>query len=305
MEMKMSKGNGSSQGPSDLGVIYLAFGRPFLAMGLCSIASIHRTNPQVPVCVVTNVCEAPPAGFPWREGFDHWTFVSRRNAENRLLKTAIYEWSPFEKTLYLDCDTVVVGDMSLMSFFLDYFDMAMRLTRGQFFRGRKDGLIFDGTMQCHRLPHWNGGVVAFRKGEPARDFFSMWNASYKKLGVKRDQPSLAETVFKSTCRVMPLDERWNNSDRFSGGGRLYESADFRDETVIWHYKTDFDGPLYREIIAADRLLDGSLPDGNPQETANFLMKRGYIYRFRPRALARSLIRRIRGRLPDRLPRAPS
>jgi hypothetical protein len=42
-----------------VGVIYVAFGAPYLAMSLVSIASLRVSNPFTPVCVVTNVCEKP------------------------------------------------------------------------------------------------------------------------------------------------------------------------------------------------------------------------------------------------------
>ena len=47
--------------PQLLGAVYLAFGKPYLAMALVSIESLKQTNPELPVSVLTNVCDSPSA----------------------------------------------------------------------------------------------------------------------------------------------------------------------------------------------------------------------------------------------------
>ena len=48
----------------EFGVVYVAFGAPYLAMALVSVVSLRVTNPTVQVCVVTNVVRDEPR-TPW------------------------------------------------------------------------------------------------------------------------------------------------------------------------------------------------------------------------------------------------
>jgi hypothetical protein len=277
------------------GVLYIAFGSPYLAMSIVSFLSLRKTNPDVPACIVTNVAKEPLDIPGWDKNKDYWIFLDEDTARNRLFKTAIQHHSPFDKTVYLDCDTLVVNDISLISFFLNYFDIAIKLNTGGSGRRDRNKKLFDGTRVFHELPHWNGGVIAFRKSASSVAFFECWNEKYKSLGFKRDQPSLIEAIFESKCRILSLNSRWNNADRLTLQG-LYQKKNMREKTIIWHYKTDIDAKLRREIIKADEIIADSIGAAHCQETRKLLDKHS---RLRPGAVFRDVVRLVRGRLADR------
>ena len=78
----------------NFGVIYVAFGAPYLAQALVSAISLRVTNPDVPVCIVTNVVREPPR-LAWWSPEDHWIFLEKETADNRNAKLRMNELSPF------------------------------------------------------------------------------------------------------------------------------------------------------------------------------------------------------------------
>jgi hypothetical protein len=112
---------------SELGVCFTAFGAPYLAMALTSSLSLRATNPNVPICMVTNVTDRTPDVSWWSPARgDVWLPVERDTVDNRLAKVDVYGYSPFPKTLFLDCDTFVVGRLERVDQFLDHFDVLLR-----------------------------------------------------------------------------------------------------------------------------------------------------------------------------------
>jgi hypothetical protein len=274
------------------GVIYVALGRPYLAMALSSFASLRHTNPQVPACVITNAKASPPRESRLWSKRDVWRFVQNEDAENRQIKTLINRWTPFDRTLFLDCDTLVLADIHIVEFFLEHFDLCMRV--GNYFMSDR-AKLFGGKVQVSQLPHWNSGVIGFRRSPEVDDFFSQWNSLYAELAAHRDQVSLIEAVFKSDCRILSLPEIWNGPDRHLALSR------HRRALRIWHYKSDIDARLRRRIIEADAWIDPKNP--RQKDTEEYIRSRQADYR-RSRGqinqMIRSAVRGVRGNL---LPKA--
>jgi hypothetical protein len=269
------------------GVIYLAFGNVYLAMALTSFASLKKTNPDIPATIVTNALDVPPDLSYWTSR-DSWIHVNSASNENRAHKTSIHDYSPYVKSLYLDCDTIVTGDLSLMSFYLDYFDLAARGGKWPGPPLDRKKVLFDGRIVFSDLPYWNGGVIGFRDNARVGDFFRSWNRLYSQLGFKRDQPSLAESAIRSDCRILSLEPRWNFGDSLTTDGLLAPKA-YREKVVIWHYKTDIDGPLQQRIR---EIAQASMPDGT-EEVEAYLRNRNKLP---SKGIARRALRAIRGRL---------
>jgi hypothetical protein len=215
---------------NQVGVIYVAFGAPYLAQALISIASLRIFNASVPVCVVTNVCKAPPSDFGLVQDCE-WIFIEEASSNNRFIKTNIYPYSPFEKTLYLDCDTLVLSDISQIAFFLKYFDILLKHNETNRLWADSRRVLFDGALKFGEIGSFNGGVLGFRKAPNVEEFFNCWTSLYgARRKPKRDQPSLAEAIYKSNVRLLPLPRKWNEGDL------TYADSRTRSEVVIWHYK---------------------------------------------------------------------
>jgi hypothetical protein len=142
-----------------------------------------------------------------------------RGLASREAKTKMDLVTPFEYTLYLDCDTLVLKDP-------DYLLENFRAS-GDFVRAAVDPASPDSkAMAAHPfykqtlseemlkelklepiVPHWNTGVILFRK---MRDnvLFARWRMSWgywKGL----DEPCLMFAQRNWTPMIRPLDPRWN------------------------------------------------------------------------------------------------
>lgn len=259
---------------NDIGIIYLAFGRPYLAMALVSFHSVRKTNPKMPVCILTNVCDKIDKIDGWIEGFDVWKYMEMNTSDNRKIKTQLYKFTPFEKTLYLDSDTIVVGDLSKTTLFLDYFDLCLKLNGGEQTKaGRTDIKVLNEKATINELPHWNGGVVFFKKDVKVNNFFNLWYEFYEMHENKYDQISLVEALFRSDCRVLSLDSRWNYK-------RKNIAIPIKKNVKILHYVTDMtsrstpkiDYRIIKQILEESKKIPGGEKQENYSEIKAFFKK---------------------------------
>ena len=247
-----------------VGVMYVAFGRPYLAMALVSIRSLRQTNPKMPIQVVTNVAPSPPDGLQeWRPGDDIWSFLDWGSEKNRQVKTQLNKFTAFDRTIFLDCDTIVMGPMAAATTLLDYWDVGLRLNPyPQTADGKGDVDILKGQ-RVSALPHWNSGVVMFRNNAKTDVMFDLWHRLYKHYKIGFDQVALVEALFRSEVRLLSLGRRWNASDPF------FNRGPWREETIIFHYGSNISNRLRQKILEHDRLLSPRLQSGQ-DVTLNFI-----------------------------------
>jgi len=279
------------------GVVYVAFGAPYLAMALTSVVSLRVTNPTVPICIVTNVVRDQPHVAWWKPSLgDQWLFIAEATDKNRNYKTGVYRLSPFDLTLYLDCDTMVLDDIAPISRYLQYFDVlicpAYRPCAGE------KRTILDGIFRYRQDGHFNSGVFAFRRGQHIEEFFDLWNMRFHAMGDRLDQPALLEALFLGKVRIFPLPAKWNSGDKWRG------RAATRNEIVIWHYKTRLEPLVERLLIKAVDWFGGN--QTHLVDVIRFIQQRRELRRYRSLTwLARRFITRIRGDQSRRLERHPS
>ena len=232
---------------NEIGVVYVAFGRPYLAMTLLSASTLRQTNPDIPVCIITNVSETLPDLDFWDAKRDHYIYLNMATKDNRKVKISVDKYSPFPKTIYLDCDTIVAGDLSYASFFLDYFDIALRPNPKTNFRPGKGEHLVLGGKPVKDLPHWNGGVFMFKKNKNTADFFKLWKKYYDEFAIEHDQISLVEAIFKSKARFLSLDRSWNLT-------AFYSLKSKNSKTHIIHYTSRISPILRKKIRYFDRKI---------------------------------------------------
>ena len=90
-------------------VLVVGHGFKLVVVATNCARSIRRTNPGMPIRLVTN---APKAwAEPLRRKFDLLEFRDELEANNRAAKLAAFNWSSTERVLYLDADAEVCGDL--------------------------------------------------------------------------------------------------------------------------------------------------------------------------------------------------
>ncbi|MFK8035743.1 MAG: putative nucleotide-diphospho-sugar transferase [Hyphomicrobiales bacterium] len=247
------------------GIIYLAFGSPYLVMALRSIRSLRKTNPDLPICLVTNLAIAK-TDIPLLRDDDTLAVLEEDQANNRAIKTSINTISPYDRTLFLDCDTVVLGALDTGFRFLDDFDLAFRLNPyPQTRKGKADVTIMEG-LTVGDCPHWNSGVMFFAKRPAADQFFQSWNENFHSLASPYDQVALVRTIFNDPARVLSLDTKWNASDPILGRKK------WRARTKVFHYASNISNRLDQELQSEAKEITSAI-SGAVEETRRFVKKK--------------------------------
>ena len=278
------------------GVVYVAFGAPYLAMAINSLLSLRITNPGIPVCIVTNVVPHAPKKPWWRpEIGDQWIFLNAATKRNWHAKTNVYKHSTFDLTLFIDCDTMVLGDLSPIPNYLHYVDL---LLNPSYYPAAKERRILDGKLRYPEDGHFNSGVFAFRRGKAIEEFFSLWNERLHALGYAQDQPALVEAYNLGNVRMFPLANKWNAGDRW------FDPSNARQKIIIWHYKMRLEPLVEDVIVKAVGWFAGS--EKHLKDTAQFLDRRRRERRSRSLQWNfRRLVTRVRGDQSRRLEKHPA
>lgn len=191
------------------GVLYVAFGQEFLDQAARSAHSVKSIHPELPIAVIHNggnvdtvfdqkiSYKNPSKEFSWHQRID-----------------CFFE-SPYEKTLYLDCDTYVCGYIDDIFKLLREFDFAASIDG---FRKTKSQ---DEVPDC--FPEYNGGVMAFQKSPSVLKLFDNWsNRLASEEDRLHDQSSLRYALYKTDIRIATLPSEYNC--RFLDPGYLFGEA---------------------------------------------------------------------------------
>lgn len=216
------------------GVVYIAYGEPFVRMAARSAVSLKQHHPAWPAVLFT---DAKP-DMRTAACFDNIRVVplTRRGFLDKVVWIAR---SPFNRTLYLDADTYVCAPLDRLFALLDQFDIAaahapLRITAPV-------PSVPDG------FPELNAGVIAFRSRDAVSTFFADWLAAYRRdlergIWQESDQPAFRERLFHSGLRLATLPPEWNcryNSPGFAEGMvRLLHGTLGDPETVAARLNAD-------------------------------------------------------------------
>jgi len=194
--------NGSEpKGADSCGVIYIATEAPFVEAAIASAQSV-RTNAGIAslkVHIWTNLeCRCRDAGlFDSVEGLAN---PHRRSKVDCLSRT------PFQRTLYLDADTRVIGSLVDLFRVLDRFDIAMAHAhkRANANSRRKWQLELPAAFS-----QFNGGVILYRRTDKVLTFLEAWREAFHTAGCRKDQVTLRELVWASDLQVYVLPPEFN------------------------------------------------------------------------------------------------
>jgi hypothetical protein len=121
--------------------------------------------------------------------------------------------SPFERTIFLDSDTFVIGEIAHLFDLLDGYDLAVALAPGT--RG-----LWDPEVPA-AFSEFNTGVVAWRAGERTAEFMACWQDTYVAwqrdkpfplAGEPRgraDQPAFRRCAWQQRLRIVVLPPEYN------------------------------------------------------------------------------------------------
>ncbi len=188
----------TSQTPRD-GVLSVAGGEDYVDLAIQSARSLRAHNPGVAIDLVTDLPENLPRGL-----FDRVTACYDMDPREKL---RAMPKSRFERTLFMDCDTVIVAPLG------DLFDILKRFECALTHDVRRDwGMIRQGRdhVTPYAFPQHNSGVFLYRKSEAMLAFLHEWATRFfADAEVKRDQVILKDLLWESDLRYYVLPPEFN------------------------------------------------------------------------------------------------
>lgn len=197
------------------GVLYVTT-ESYLSEATRSAASLADHAPDLDIAVATDATGVPDV-------FDHHQSITIEEWDWDL-RIEVLRDSPFDRTLYLDTDTYVTGDLSGVFDLLDEFDVAaahapvrrVPATSGTDLRRPPDA-----------FPEFNCGVLLYGDSPAVDDLLGTWERRYREydeaLEEVHDQPAFRDAVYESSVRVATLPPEYNCRLPFHG----YASDDVR------------------------------------------------------------------------------
>ncbi len=191
------------------GFIYIVFGEASFEQFQMSLQSLRRFHTES-VTVISDMaehrfnaewCHVIKAELPYRTGkYDACFF-----------KTQLWNLTPYERTIYLDCDTLVTQTLEALfkvegiALAVDYFrDIATLL--------RNEPITDDWKYTfetCHWYdPYFNTGVIAFKKTNLTLRLFAQWEHELLKTK-QTDQYAFVRAISYTGGHVSKLDEAFN------------------------------------------------------------------------------------------------
>lgn len=227
------------------GVVYLAFGYEYCIKAVNSACSLKSFHPNLDISIVTNIQISENIGTTVEfngkkigpELFDQVIHIDEETQNNRNYKTSIGDYTPYEKTLFLDCDTVIQDSIVEGFNFLNYSDMACfaRPLPARAMIERWEGDIHVENVDIEDVSTFYSGVFFFNKSK-TKEFFRLWNSKYKEFGYRYDQFSFTNSIIESDVDFIPFPMIWNAMDKDIERYEDYDPGYNLDENIKIRHK---------------------------------------------------------------------
>lgn len=180
---------------SQNGIIYAATGPDYTTLARRAARALRKVMPDTPVDLFTDQ--------PIRDSlFDHIHPLD--HAANRPKMEAMRR-SRFDRTLYLDADTLVLANVSDVFDVLGTADIAAALGAN-----RTPLMMPENSPLPRALPVVNSGVMALRRSEATAAFMADWETEMTARGDRIDQRVLRDLIWtRPGIRFVPLPEEYN------------------------------------------------------------------------------------------------
>ena len=231
------------------GCLFVAFGEAHLVLSLIAIRSLKEKNGDLSVQLITNVDVNLNSFDFWNSDFDYLTYLNLDTDKNRLIKTNLIEYTKFDKTLFIDSDSLINGDICKIFEFSEKFDLGLKLNWRPQTIEEKSNYQITKNLSVGDFSHWNSGVILFNNNASIKSFFRNWQENFVDMASPFDQPSLANTLYSMPeLRFISLDERWNSS------GPVLNRKKWSQWVKIFHYTNMITPQVFNEIKKLEPIL---------------------------------------------------
>jgi hypothetical protein len=226
---------------SKIGIIYMTFGNNAVESAEKSIASIKAIGIDLPIATIGTHKIQHTTFIPWYR-HQPWT-DDKANPDQRFragyVKPFVYEFSPFDYTLYLDADTEIQKDFRKAFNYLSSYDLCVvhgteNRTLGRsrkhfqalefavpFWNQFRGELEYSCAVLGPETRIMNSGVIFFRKSPEAQSFFKAWYEEWLRFGGWEEQHAFLRVERNHPAKIFNLSTKWNQKH-------------LQPTTIIWH-----------------------------------------------------------------------
>jgi len=213
MAKPVDRGTGSTRG-----IYCVAFGDPARTVCLRMMESAKKHMPEIPIALCSDRKIGPEDVLIVQVDSD----IGGRRAKLKAYELAPAEW---QSVLYLDADTVVVGDIRFYFQLIEdgwefviCKDPHLMDTMHSFRRKGNQSELLDTEKRISTLHtlQYNGGVWAFARNKRVAAFFQRWQAEWERYA-GRDQGALIRAMYFDPLKVIVLGSEWNTFPKYTKG----------------------------------------------------------------------------------------
>jgi len=241
-------------GMKNRGLLYVAFGNSYQELAVWTITHTRKFT-DLPIAVLVN----EPANSKW-EGMDNVIIYPFElpQTENRQVKTQMCRYTPFDETLYMDCDSVVrCSGIEMLFSMMSSQDMLLN----KFIHWRdvdKVPRLYRTAMKLlgASLPMnvYNGALIGWRNNNRTERFFKLWNSNWHKIGKGREMPGLACAIQKSELEVADVSDKG-----------IFEPDFYNPDCMIQHNYNSNGKQDWFEEFKLPKLIQCKPFDSNPRD----------------------------------------
>ncbi|MFT3670958.1 hypothetical protein [Aestuariivirga sp.] len=178
------------------GVLFVVTGAHWTQSATDAARSVVQSNPWLKIGIFTDQQDVDPL----------FHFVGRIHAGESRRKHEYVGRSPFSRTLYLDSDVRVTGDLHDLFRLLENYDIAGTHVRYRTSPRRLNKYKIDIPQA---FPQINCGVLLYRKSDATERLFRSWITLYNEGGFTRDQIPFREALWTSDARFYAFAPEYN------------------------------------------------------------------------------------------------
>ncbi len=185
------------------GFLYVAFGKRYLQEAEISARSLKRFT-NLPICLITD-----------EEGYssEYVDIVLIEKGERDFVSKIIgMQRTPFERTVFLDCDTFICSSIDKLFEILQMFDMGMTIDTRTHSYGFLEHYNSSFELKFENvLPEYNTGIIVYNNNKVVKKLFADWLEVHYEMNIKADMPSFREAFIKNALnvRIGPIPFEYN------------------------------------------------------------------------------------------------
>lgn len=226
------------------GILIFALGHEnYYRMAVCLAASIRHNDPGLQICLVTDHAVIPVHEFLFDIVKEPTERSIKQKGKTQYIKAKLfmYELSPFEETIFLDADQLLLPGKKLSPVFEDLKDLAFTMSN----HGLAKTSIWADIKEVQKLygdnPYWNfhSEFVYFKKNAEVKKYFAAAIKVYEDNKIKSATKFAAanmadELSFQAASLITglyPHQENWAPNFWYRSNPKLarkfpYELTDF-------------------------------------------------------------------------------